>query len=30
MTQVVIGEAMPMGDIGSFLTSSGVQWVSAP
>jgi len=30
MTQVVIGEAIPMADVGSFLTSQGVQWVSGP
>jgi hypothetical protein len=30
MTQVVIGEAIPMADVGSFLTSNGVQWESRP
>ena len=30
MTQVVIGEAIPIADVRSFLTSHSVQWVSAP
>lgn len=29
MTQVVIGEAIPIADVQSFLTSSGIQWRSA-
>jgi len=30
MTQVVIGEAIPMTDVATFLTSHSVRWVSAP
>jgi hypothetical protein len=30
MTQVVIGEAIPMDDVRSFLTSTGVAWMSGP
>jgi hypothetical protein len=30
MTQVVIGEAIPMTDVRSFLASNGIQWISGP